>query len=104
MVVEEAAWQGRRSYASASAAGGLQGLQALSLRRWPPLGAFIKLPALRGVHDGDVGVAMMRKGFRTASDTCAVVQFSAWCGPDRPGGWSGALPPASTTTGNTRSI
>ena len=29
----------------------LLGLQALSLRRWPPLGAFIKLPALRVVHD-----------------------------------------------------
>src|SRR5205807_7991915 len=28
-----------------------QGLQALSPRRWPPLGAFIKLPALRVVHD-----------------------------------------------------
>ncbi len=29
----------------------LQGLQALSPRRWPPPGAFIKLPALRVVHD-----------------------------------------------------
>jgi len=33
------------------AAGMLQGLQALSARQWPPLGAFIKLPALRVVHD-----------------------------------------------------
>ena len=32
-------------------AGVLQGLQALSPRHWPPLGAFIKLPALRVVHD-----------------------------------------------------
>jgi hypothetical protein len=47
----EAAWQGRRSGASATAAGGLQGLQALSPRRWLPLGAFIKLPAERVVHD-----------------------------------------------------
>ena len=30
---------------------GLEGLQALSPRRWPPLGAFIKPPALRVVHD-----------------------------------------------------
>jgi hypothetical protein len=30
---------------------GLQGLQALSPRQWPPPGAFIKLPALRVVHD-----------------------------------------------------
>jgi hypothetical protein len=30
---------------------GLEGLQALSPRRCPPLGAFIKLPALRVVHD-----------------------------------------------------
>ena len=30
---------------------GLQGLQALTPRYWPPLGAFIKLPALRVVHD-----------------------------------------------------
>src|SRR5438309_332816 len=51
MVPGEAAWQGRHSCASAMAAGGLQGLQALSPRRWPPLGAFIKLPALRVVHD-----------------------------------------------------
>src|SRR5215831_11668989 len=33
------------------AAGGFQGLQALSPRQWPPVGAFIKLPALRVVHD-----------------------------------------------------
>ena len=44
--------QGRRSDISATAAGGLQGLQALSLRRWPPLGAFIKLPALRVAYLG----------------------------------------------------
>src|SRR5205807_880919 len=43
--------QWRRSCASATAAGGLQGLQALSPRHWPPPGAFIKLPALRVVHD-----------------------------------------------------
>src|SRR5262249_19366592 len=42
---------GRRYDTSAMAAGGLQGLQALSPRQWPPLGAFIKLPALRVVHD-----------------------------------------------------
>src|SRR5215831_15398893 len=42
--------QGRR-YDPATAAGVLQGLQALSPRHWPPLGAFIKLPALRVVHD-----------------------------------------------------
>lgn len=35
----------------ATVAGVLQGLQALSPRHWPPLGAFIKLPALRVVHD-----------------------------------------------------
>ena len=35
----------------ATVAGGVQGLQALSPRHWPPLGAFIKLPALRVVHD-----------------------------------------------------
>src|SRR5262245_64787185 len=51
MVSGEATWQGRHACASATAAGGLQGLQALSPRRWPPLGAFIKLPALRVVHD-----------------------------------------------------
>src|SRR6266705_3666835 len=43
--------QGRRHDPYATAAGGFQGLQALSLHRWPPLGAFIKLPALRVVHD-----------------------------------------------------
>ena len=43
--------QGRRYDTYATAAGGLQGLQALSPRRWPPLGGFIKLPALRVVHD-----------------------------------------------------
>ena len=51
MVAGEMAWQGRRAYASATAVRGLQGLQALSPRHWPPLGAFIKLPALRVVHD-----------------------------------------------------
>jgi len=51
MVSGETAWRGHRACASATAAGGLQGLQALSPRRWPPLGAFIKLPALRVVHD-----------------------------------------------------
>jgi len=51
MVSGMVAWQERCSCASATAAGGLQGLQALSPRRWPPLGAFIKLPALRVVHD-----------------------------------------------------
>jgi len=53
MVSREAVWQGRRSYASATVAGGLQGLQALSPRLCPPLGAFIKLPAPRVVHDSD---------------------------------------------------
>src|SRR5215510_747775 len=43
--------QGRRYDPYATAAGVLQGLQALSPRHWPPLGAFIKLPALRVVHD-----------------------------------------------------
>jgi len=43
--------QGRRYGTYAMAAGMLQGLQALSARQWPPLGAFIKLPALRVVHD-----------------------------------------------------
>ena len=43
--------QGRRYDPDATAAGVLQGLQALSPRHWPPLGAFIKLPALRVVHD-----------------------------------------------------
>src|SRR5215471_12073306 len=43
--------QGRRYGTYAMVAGMLQGLQALSLRQWPPLGAFIKLPALRVVHD-----------------------------------------------------
>jgi hypothetical protein len=38
MVSGEVVWQGQRSCASATAAGGLQGLQALSPRRWPPLG------------------------------------------------------------------
>jgi hypothetical protein len=42
---------GRRYDIYAPAAGGVQGLQALSPRHWPPLGAFIKLPALRVVHD-----------------------------------------------------
>src|SRR5215475_13257572 len=44
-------WQGRRYGTYAMAVGGFQGLQALSPRQWPPLGAFIKLPALRVVHD-----------------------------------------------------
>ena len=43
--------QGRRYGTYAMAAGMLQGLQALSPRQWPPLGAFLKLPALRVVHD-----------------------------------------------------
>src|SRR5262244_1330751 len=43
--------QGRRHAPYATAAGGFQGLQVLSPHRWPPLGAFIKLPALRVVHD-----------------------------------------------------
>src|SRR6516165_4892119 len=46
--------QGRRYGTYAMAAGMLQGLQALSARQWPPLGAFIKLPALRVVHDSGV--------------------------------------------------
>jgi hypothetical protein len=51
VVSSETARQGRRYGTQAAAPGGLQGLQALSPRRWPPLGAFIKLPALRVVHD-----------------------------------------------------
>src|SRR5262245_61287830 len=43
--------QGRCYDIYAMAAGGVQGLQALSPRHWPSLGAFIKLPALRVVHD-----------------------------------------------------
>ena len=43
--------QGRRYDTSATAAGGVQGLQAISPRHWPPLGAFIKLPTLWVVHD-----------------------------------------------------
>ena len=50
MVSGQTARHGRRYDTYATAAGG-QGLQALSPRRWPPLGAFIKLPALRVVHD-----------------------------------------------------
>jgi len=42
---------GRRYDTYATAARGVQGLQALSPHHWPPLGAFIKLPALRVVHD-----------------------------------------------------
>src|SRR6516165_10226352 len=52
MVSGQTARHGRRYDTYATAAGG-QGLQALSPRRWPPLGAFIKLPALRVVHDCD---------------------------------------------------
>ena len=51
VVFDHMARAGRRYDTSAMAAGGLQGLQALSPRQWPPLGAFIKLPALRVVHD-----------------------------------------------------
>ena len=51
VVSSETAKQGRRYGTPAAAPGGLQGLQALSPRRWPPLGAFIKLPVLRVVHD-----------------------------------------------------
>jgi hypothetical protein len=35
---------------------GSEGLQALTFRSWPPLGAFIKPPALRVVHDFDNAV------------------------------------------------
>ena len=45
------AMPGRRYGTYATAAGMLQGLQDLSPRHWPPPGAFIKLPALRVVHD-----------------------------------------------------
>ena len=51
VVSDHMARAGRRYDTYAMAAGGLQGLQALSPRQWPPLGAFIKLPALRVVHD-----------------------------------------------------
>ena len=59
--------QGRRYGTYAMAAGMLQGLQALSAHQWPPLGAFIKLPALRVVHDlfGDLS--------RYDSDGCPTV-------------------------------
>ena len=53
VVSDHMARQGRRYDTYAMAAGVLQGLQALSPRQWPPLGAFIKLPALRVVHDFD---------------------------------------------------
>src|SRR5262249_3193199 len=46
--------QGRRYDPYATAAGGLQGLQALSPRHWPPLGAFIKPPPLRVVPDSSL--------------------------------------------------
>ena len=51
MVSGHTARHERRYDTYATAAGGVQGLQALSLRCWPPLGAFLKLPALRVVHD-----------------------------------------------------
>ena len=51
VVSDHMAKQGRRYDTYAMAAGVSQGLQALSPRQWPPLGAFIKLPALRVVHD-----------------------------------------------------
>src|SRR5215813_6629255 len=51
IVSDHMARAGRRYDTSAMAAGGLQGLQVLSPRQRPPLGAFIKLPALRIVHD-----------------------------------------------------
>jgi hypothetical protein len=51
MVSSNTARHGRGYATYATAAGGMQGLQALSPRHWPPLGAFIKLPALRVVHD-----------------------------------------------------
>ena len=53
MVSGHTARHGRRYDIYATAAGGVQGLQALSPRHWPPLGAFIKLPALRVVHDSN---------------------------------------------------
>ena len=58
--------QGRRHDPYATAAGGFQGLQALSPHRWPPLGAFIKLPALRVVHDFTLS-ATAQGTFRTTS-------------------------------------
>jgi hypothetical protein len=51
MVSSNTARPGRGYATYATAVGGVQGLQALSLRHWPPLGAFIKLPGLRVVHD-----------------------------------------------------
>jgi hypothetical protein len=51
VVFGHTARHGRRYDTYTTAAGGVQGLQALSSRHWPPLGAFIKLPALRVVHD-----------------------------------------------------
>jgi hypothetical protein len=41
----------RRCYDTSATAAGGQSLQALAPRHWPPLGAFITLPALRVVHD-----------------------------------------------------
>ena len=55
VVFGHTARHGRRYDTYTTAAGGVQGLQALSSRHWPPLGAFIKLPALRVVHDFDQG-------------------------------------------------
>ena len=51
MVSSHTARHGRGETTYATAAGGVQGLQALAPRHWPPLGAFIKLPALPVVHD-----------------------------------------------------
>jgi hypothetical protein len=51
MVSGETPRQGRCSCPCVTAAEGVQGLQALSPRHWPPLGACIKRPALRVVHD-----------------------------------------------------
>jgi len=46
---------------------GGQGLQALSPHCWPPLGAFIKLPALRVVHDCNERGGIMGEGVAYAS-------------------------------------
>jgi hypothetical protein len=72
--------QGRRYGTYAMAAGMLQGLQALSPRQWPPLGAFIKLPALRVVHDYNVqgyAVLAINEGFW---HTVGVPPRRAWLG------------------------
>ena len=106
MVSGHTARHGRRYDIYATAAGGVQGLQALSPRHWPPLGAFIKLPALRVVHDfvrdcfktpgfttpPQLGTLIVKKWFnvleahagaREGQGSIEVARHAAlsWCGP-----------------------